>query len=212
MKNRLYFTDKDGFTLLEILIAVAILTIIFSIVYGSFVQTRKAISRAEDAVSELRGIRAAFIRMMMDVNMAFLSKNNENTFFVGTDNYTDGYPDDTIDFTTFSHTIRWKDALESDQTEVGYYIQRDFEGNTILMKREKKRIDTSPLYGGRSLELSEDIAGLNFRYLEDGAWLDSWDSRVSNKLPEAIEITLIVRDEKDREREYRTIVDIPLSR
>lgn len=204
-----------GFTLMEVLIAIAILAIVMAIVYGSFVQTRRVIDRAEGAVEELRGVRVAFNRMMLDLNMAFISpndKDNEYTVFVGTDSDANGYPDDSIDFTSYSNRIRNKDAKESDQMEVGYYLKRDYEGNAVLMKREKKRLDKNPMYGGKSYEITEDIVGLNFRYLEKGAWYDSWDSRAksSDKLPEAVEITIIVKESDEVERSYKTVVDIPL--
>ena len=200
-----------GFTLMEVLLATAILGIVMMIVYGSFVQTRLVIGRTEASVDGLRGIRAVFSRITNDVGMAFLSTANDNTFFVGTDDYVAGYPGDQIDFTSFSHVRRNSDAMESDQMEVGYYLRKDFEGASILMKREKNRIDTNPMYGGRTYELCEDIVGLDFRYLDEGIWLESWDSRVSKKLPEAVEITIIIKDSGGAERSFRTITEIPLS-
>ena len=213
----IFFKGKStgGFTLMEVLIAITILAIVLAIVYGSFVQTRRVISSAEASVSELRGVRAAFNRLTRDINMAFVTKppgsNTDNpTIFVGTDDYAYGYANDSIDFTAFSNNIRKKDAKESDQMEVGYYIKRNFEGKSVLMKREKRRVDSSPLYGGKSFEISEDIVGLNFRFLEKETWLDNWDSRVSNTLiPEAVEITIIIKDIKEVERSYRTIIEIP---
>ena len=201
-----------GFTLMEVLIATAILAIVMAIVYGSFVQTRMVIGRTEAVVDGLRGIRAAFNKITSDLSMAFRSENNENTFFVGTDDYAGGYPSDRIDFTSYSNRIREKDAKESDQMEVGYYIERGFEGGSVLMKREKKHIDENPTFGGKAYELSEDIPGINFRYLDKGAWLDSWDSRVSDSMPEAVEITIIAKDINGTERSYRTVTEIPLGR
>lgn len=196
---------------MEVLIATAILAIVMALIYGSFVQTRRVIGRTEAAVDGLRGIRAAFSRITSDVNMAFLSTSNDNTFFVGTDDYEGGYPGDQIDFTSFSHTRRRSEARESDQMEVGYSLRKDFEGASVLMKREKNRIDANPMYGGRTYELCEDIVGLDFRYLDEGTWLESWDSRVSKKLPEAVEITIIVKDSNGVEKSFRTITEIPLS-
>src|SRR3990170_8811056 len=206
--------NDSGFTLMEVLIATAILGIVMAIVYGSFVQTRRVIGRTEAAVDGLRGIRAAFSRITNDVGMAFLSTNlpfNDNTFFVGTDDYEGGYPSDKIDFTSSYHILRDSDAKESDQMEVGYYLRKDFEGASVLMKREKNRIDVNPMYGGKTYELCEDIVGINFRYLDDGAWLESWDSRVTKKLPEAVEITIITKDSTGTERSFRTVTEIPLS-
>ncbi len=211
--------DTHGFTLMEVLIATAILAIVLAIVYGSFVQTKRVIGRAEGAVNELRGVRAAFNRIMWDLSMAFVSpqlpdQTDTSTFLVGRDDYAAGYPNDSIDFTSYSNRIRNKDAKESDQIEVGYYLKKSFDGGSVLMKREKKRIDKNPMSGGKSFELSEDVVGLNFRYLDEGAWLDSWDSRTKSSaaIPEAVEITIIVKNSNGTERSYRTITEIPLGK
>lgn len=201
-----------GFTLMEVLIAIAILAIVLSTVYGSFVQTRKVIDKAEASIEELRGVRAAFTRMMQDVSMAFIVKDNDKTFFTGTDDYSEGYATDSIDFTSYSNRIRNNDAKESDQIEVGYSLKRGNEGKAVLIKRVKKRIDDNPGYGGDSYEISEDIVGLDFRYLDDDAWVDSWDSRVNKTIPQAVEITIIVKDSSGNERTYKGIADVPLGK
>ncbi|MCC7201512.1 MAG: prepilin-type N-terminal cleavage/methylation domain-containing protein [Nitrospirae bacterium] len=203
--------SNSGFTLMEVLIATAILGIIMVTIYGSFVQTRRVIGRTESAVEGLRGVRAAFSRITSDIGMAFLSAANDNTFFVGTDDYEASYPSDQIEFTSFSHIRRSSDARESDQMEVGYFLRKDYEGASVLMKREKNRIDPNPTFGGRTYELCEEIAGLDFRYLDEGVWFESWDSRVTKKLPEAVEITLITKDGNGIEKSFRTIMEIPLS-
>lgn len=211
--KRMRETGTDhGFTLMEVLIAIAILAIVLSTVYGSFVQTRKVIDKTEASIEELRGVRAAFTRMMQDVSMAFIVKDNDKTFFTGTDDYSDGYFSDSIDFTSYSNRIRNNDSKESDQTEVGYSLKRGNEGKAVLIKRIKKRIDDSTGYGGDSYEISEDIVGLDFRYLDDEAWVDSWDSRVNKTIPQAVEITIIVKDSSGNERTYKGIADVPLGK
>lgn len=202
-----------GFTLVEVLIAIAILAIVLSTVYESFIQTRKAIGKTEASIEELRGVRAAFTRMMQDINMAFLVQNNDNTLFVGTDDFSESYPNDSIDFTSYSNKFRNKDVKESDQIEVGYYMKRGNEDSATLMKRTKKRIDENPGYGGDSYEISEYITGLNFRYLDqDGVWVDSWDSRVNKAIPNAVEITIIVKDSSGNDISYKTIAEVPLGK
>lgn len=203
---------RSGFTLMEVLIAIAILGIVMAIVYGSFVQTKRVIGMTEVAVDELRGVRTAFKRITLDLSMAFIVQNSENTIFIGTDDYYGGYSNDSVDFTSFANRMRNKDARESDQMEAGYYIERSYDGDSVLMKREKRRIDSNPTYGGKIYEISEEVLGLNFRYLEQGAWLDSWDSRVSKRLPEAVEITITIKDLNGTERSYRSIAEIPLGK
>jgi len=222
---------SEGFTLIEILIAVAILGVIMTIVYGSFVQTRKVIGAAEESVEGYREIRAAFRLMTHDIAMAYISTSKstsapiidwkEYTPFVGTDDYATGHPADSLSFAAFSHRPRTPDATESDQNEIGYFLRREVatldesegEEESSLMRREKKRIDLSPTTGGRVREVAGGILGIDFRYLDkNGAWFESWDSRSSaDPLPRAVEITLITKDRRGEERPYRTVVEVPLA-
>jgi general secretion pathway protein J len=208
-------SDK-GFTLIEILIAIAILGVIMTIVYGSFIQTRKVMGAAEASVEGYREIRAAFRLMTSDISMAFLSpQQKETTLFVGTDESAGGTPADNLDFTAYSHHRRDPEAKESDQTEIGYFLRKGLEEESALMRREKKRIDASPLSGGKVYEVSSNILGLDLRYRDsEGAWSDSWDSRATEgtpRLPSAVEITLIVQDRHGLEHPYRTVVELPLA-
>lgn len=213
VRTRIRVMDtNNGFTLMEVLIAIAILAIVLSTVYESFVQTRKAIGKTEASIEELRGVRAAFSRIMQDISMAFLVKDNDSTFFTGKDDYSEGYPSDSIDFTSYGNRIRNKDAKESDQAEIGYYLKRGNEGGAVLMKRIKKRIDASPGYGGDSFEITEDIVGINFRYLDNDSWVDSWDSSVNKTIPQAVEITIIVKDSSGNEKTFKSIAEIPLGK
>ena len=63
------------------------------------------------------------------------------------------------------------------------------------------------------------IGGLSFRFYDDaiGEWRDYWDSfeeegGTQDRIPDAVEIVLLLLDENGGEHDFYTIVDLPLAR
>ncbi len=211
--------ERNGFTLIEVLIAITILTVIMMVVYQAFTASTDGIRRAE-AVDELNSMaRVVFIRLVDDINGACLSLcgKDDNVSFVGEARRDKGLPQDSLKFTTLTNEIIVKDAKESDLHEVGYKLKKNdgtnqgsrIEGKEVfsLYRKEKKAIRVEPPVEGTEYLLTDEIAGLRFSYF-DGSWKDNWDSR--STLPKAVEVEIIFFDAEKRERSFRTIIDVPM--
>ena len=64
---------KHGFTLIEIMLALAIMAFVTSIMWGTFTQTAKVKKRIEAAQDRTHTVRVALMRMSREIEMAFLS-------------------------------------------------------------------------------------------------------------------------------------------
>ena len=95
---------KRGFTLLEVILAVTVLALIGTMIYGGFSQTALNKARIEKDVDESRVVHMALARITRELQMAFVSTHvnpsldlrPSNTAFIGKDNGRD----DRIDFTS----------------------------------------------------------------------------------------------------------------
>jgi general secretion pathway protein J len=200
---------RSGMTLVEVLVALGILGIVGSLVYGGFVQTFKNKARVEQDLDRYHVIRLALERMSRELSMAFVSAHInpntmlqvKNTAFVGTER--------RVDFTSFSHQRLLRDANESDQNELGYFLARHptRSGVSVLARREQHRIDQDPLSGGKVMILVEDVERLELEYLDpmSSTWVRTWDTRQAalqgNRLPAQVKILLTVpHPVKKRER------------
>lgn len=208
--------QNKGFTIIELLIAITILLIIMTVVYQGFTVSTDGVRRAE-AVDNLNDTaRIIFLRLTDDINTAYLP--DKNAIFVGEAKRDGKYPRDTINLTSLSNQIIVKDAKESELHEIGYFLKEASDHKASgkdkpasLYRREKKTIGKEPpLEGGNSYELTEEIAGLRFRYYDGSKWKDNWDSRTNKTLPKAVEIELTLLDEDKKERSFRTIIDVPM--
>ena len=216
---------KRGFTLLEVILAVTILALIGTMIYGGFSQTALNKARVEEDVDRSRVVHMALERMVRELSMAFVSTHVNpsldlrvsNTAFIGKDNGRE----DRIDFTSFSHRRLYRNARESDQNEISYFVTEhpDDPDIKVLARREQNRIDDDPRKGGKSQILLENVEEFNLEYFDPllSDWVQTWDTvntlAQPNRLPTQVRIRLAVTDPRhpSQPQVFGTRVDIPLT-
>ncbi len=195
----------SGFTLLEVLLAMAILAVIITVIYTSFSTAERNIKQAEESRDDTDVARTLISRLSDDIANAYVSPSMNQqgatlTIFYGKKEEVGDGEDkvrhDDIYLTTLTNWRR-PDTQEMDLWEVGYYFKEKPEGQGYALYRREKRIlskDTPALEGGDEYEITDRVVNLQFRYTSDGKnWVDEWDSRskpVGFLLPKAVEITL----------------------
>ncbi len=212
-----------GLTLLEVMVAVAILAMVSVLIYGAFDglnRGKKNLGRLNDRYHQGR---AALERMSLELSSAFLSQHQPPTeqqirrltIFAG----STGSPADRLDFTSFSHRRLMHDAHESDQNEISYFGSPDpnVSGKIDLARREASIIDIDPKRGGEVNVLVDDIELFDLRYLDPmtGMWTETWDTMQAtgqpNRLPLEVKITLVLKGGADgKPITFVTKVPIPM--
>ena len=190
---------QAGFTLAEVMIAVTVLAFIGLLTYGVFGNTLETRRRAMKVATRYHEVKQGMNRMAREISMAFLSHHRDcddrRTYTIFKKDSSGG--SDSLVFTSFSHIKIRKDANESDQNELSYFVEPDKENNGIhtLYRREANRIDDEPEKGGEVYALIEDVDNLKFEFYndKDDDWEDDWDTENSdfrNRLPLFVKITL----------------------
>jgi general secretion pathway protein J len=202
-----------GMTLLEILVSLAILAMISLLLYGAFDSMSRGKRGEALRADRARQGREAVLRITRELQSAFLSMHNPQvpalqtrvTAFVG----TNGAPFDRIDFQAFAHTRVEKEAKESDQAEVGYFVAQDpsvdHEKNDLVRREQTQPSQSTenfpfnPKKGGVINVVAEDVELFDVRYLDPmtGLWVESWDTTQTmaqpNRLPLEVKITLTLK-------------------
>jgi general secretion pathway protein J len=197
--------SSRGMTLLEILVSVSILAVIGLLIYGAFDSMGRGRKGEQMRADRAHQGRDAMARMMRELQSAFISLHNpqnpalitRTTAFVG----QSGGTYDRIDFAAFAHRRIDRDAKESDQAEVGYFVLKDPDvaDKYDLCRREQTPIDIDPRRGGITNVLAEDVLEFDVRYLDPmtGLWVEQWDTTQVNlqqgRLPLELKITLVMR-------------------
>ena len=226
-RRALFRRQLRGFSLIELLIAIAILAAITSLLYGSFA----ALKRSKDGLSRLqdrqREARLAMSRVTRELQSAFLSAHIplnqalvvQKTIFKG----ERGTPADRVDFTAFANRRLERNAHVSDQCELSYFSSPnpDGSGTIDLVRRIDTEIDLEPETGGRIEVLATDIDLFDLEYLDaqTGQWQESWDTSQAtgqpDRLPLQVRVILVLnggsRSGVDRSRSaIRLVTKVPL--
>jgi general secretion pathway protein J len=215
---------QAGLTLIEVMVAMTMFAAVGALVYGGFSQTSKAKIQLEGQLNRYHEIRVTLERMARELSMAYVSEHQNpsaslqtmKTILLGKDS---GFGD-RIDFTSFSHQRMFRDAKESDQNEISYFLTDapDGEGK-VIARREQPRIDDHPEEGGRVEVMLEDVLEFNLEYLDSTSWqwVQSWDTSSglgqANRLPVQVKVMITVPGVTDaREREvFGTRASLPLT-
>jgi general secretion pathway protein J len=208
---------RRGFTLLELLVAMAIFSIIVSACYALFSATRGAARRAEFKAQMLQTARAALGALEDELRAAVMPASGFDTGFIGTNSGSEKQPLDRLEFVTASgHPAGLdKDNYDepdrlperSDLVQVRYWIEEDLSRKAHGLVRERHfdllPVSTRTLREEDVEEVAPEVVHVNLRYY-DTEWRDSWDTTQTRKMPKAVEITVHVRGEWNDEEVFET--------
>jgi general secretion pathway protein J len=190
-----------GLTLIEVLVAVAVLAMISTLIYAAFAAITRGKQNAGALSERFRVARMATDRMSRELSEAFLSAHVASTpaLITRVTNFLGSSR--RVDFTAFAHRRVVKDAHESDQNELGYFLATNAKNpNQLdLVRREKVLLDDQFARGGVVQVMVDDVDSFSLKYLDpmSGLWTETWDASSGaaqlGRVPLQVEITLIIR-------------------
>lgn len=177
--------SETGFTLVEVLVAVALLGMIGAMVFGSLVMTTNAVEAGREHAAKEQAIRRILRLMAEEIS---LSKRTAMYPWVGTNATQDGQPADILAFLAMSQELSTSAAKESETVRVVYTRERD---RLIRFVRRNLYTLTDTNESLDQMELADRVQAFNIRYYDDQnrLWIDEWPA--VPKIPKAllIEVT-----------------------
>ena len=189
-----------GLTLLEVMVAVAVLALVSIMIYGAFSVITKGQQRSGQLSERYRLGRLAMNRMSRELSESYLSLhvaatpalNVRTTAFIGNSR--------RVDFNAFAHRRITKDAHESDQCELSFFTVQNPKTKLLdLARREQVIPDDLPGKGGVVQILADDIDTFSIQYLDplSGLWTETWDSTSPagnyGRMPLQVAINLVLK-------------------
>jgi general secretion pathway protein J len=213
--------SQRGFTLMEVMIAIAVLAMIGGVTYKAFDGAYDLKSRVEKAEDRDQAVRGALNRIAREVSMSFLSEHYDKkrfrerpTFF----RLKDGRGEADLTITSFAHERLSIDAKESDEAIFEYKLDRDDDGNNSIYRRVKPVIDEEWERGGEKAVLAENVLKFSVEAWEpkNREWRPEWDSNSiargnSVLIPPRVKISITIKDENGKERTWSTQARIHLN-
>jgi len=207
--------NHDGFTLIEILVASTIASIILIMVYTSYHSIIKTIQDITGYSEYYENINLAITKIDSDISNAYFNKDNPKIAFIG---IVSG-DNSTFNFVTVNHrSFNVKGSIKkpvhvSDVNEIGYYLKEDPQIHELfyLMRREQPHYDDDPESGGSESKILENVMGLKIEFKMRNDWTDTWDSRETKRFPEIIRTKIRVKTYTGKEEEFIFLSRVDMS-
>jgi len=178
-------TCRKGFTLVEVLVSLTLLTIVIGSVYASFHTVQRAINRFDGISLKYHEARTALDLMRREIESSLFEglrgeeEKESPTRFIIRDRDVFGKSTSALHFTAFS-------SQYNSVQDIQYYIEQN-DDRLTLFKKQGPAVLSEDTY---TLELIEDIESFTVETLFDSKWVRTWNAEETGGLPERIRITI----------------------
>jgi general secretion pathway protein J len=203
--------SKGGFTLIEILIAIFIFSIVVTTIFGSFNFVFGKIDVIEEGMDAYEMAKDSLDRMTVDLESLFILQppaykipggdDTEDPFrFVGDITSVGGEDVGKLRFTALAHIPLDRQPRDG-VAEITYYVTVDEDGSKILRRSDRLDFTEPPSDLSGDPILCDNLKNLTFTYIDtEGDEMDTWNSDsadVDYATPRAIKIKLEIGNEEN---------------
>lgn len=219
LRSSLRHHPSRGFTLLEILIAISILSVVLTTVYAAYSGTLKVISELDEDSRAYQMARITLDRMSRDLSSlqrfedGFVLRSKKNA--IGSREFG------SLILWSAAHLAFEENELSGSPATVAYFVRENKGGGFSLWRSDRAGARPSPDQAETDgMIICEDLQALNLKfYDETGQEFDAWDSASvqtaqRGRPPALVQIELIMASVRDAEKPYRftTRVFLPVRR
>jgi general secretion pathway protein J len=196
-----------GFTIIELLIALSILSVIAAAAVASFSSVNRIVDLQKKNDETVRDMRGFLERLDTEIGGAVYIEATEsmNGLF-----FTTILPQEYLELGTRGEIIAVQYIVEQNESDSGLIvlkkrtlynlIGKDFRGSTAGERTLPEPASLSEYqYGISEYVIRDDFSLLQLRFYDNGKWHESWDSEKMGGLPDSVELIFSLGDRKYRE-------------
>ena len=198
-----------AFTLVELMIALAIISVIATLSVTSFVTVRKVAEANRRNEELVRTIRWFANRLDVEISGAVWQRGAKQLVFESKRTEVEGKKVNSLVFTTISPQSVFEIGKREEIIRVEYEVKKNEEIDQLLVLT--KKVNYLPLANETNREplemlIWEDFSSFQMRFYRAGKWYDQWDTQKMNALPEKIELVFSLNN-----KDYREIFNVFIS-
>ncbi len=175
-----FLNTEEGFTLLELLIATALLAIILTALYSTFFLSQKAIDGLDESLIKLQECRNAVDVIGRETEALLYRQTNTHSFFRLEDRDIYGKQTSRLSFTAFS-------PLTYGLSAISYYVE---EKDGVLTLYKKMGNPYKPDDTVKGVDLIEGVDSFTVEVKQGDKWVKTWDTSETGNPPTEIRITI----------------------
>jgi general secretion pathway protein J len=184
-------SSNKGLTLLELLVAVALIGILSGVLYSSYFTVNRARDRAALGMEARREVATTLDLIRREVAASVFSRDDKTLRFVVEDRDNFGKPASTLELTTGAA------VADGSRPESGTYnVQyRLFEKDKRFMLTRSEQ-DTLMTSAKRiAYPQVEIVQGFLVECYDGSKWVRSWDTQLNGARPKLIRLTIQVEED-----------------
>ncbi|TRZ99647.1 MAG: prepilin-type N-terminal cleavage/methylation domain-containing protein [Deltaproteobacteria bacterium] len=200
---------RGGFTLLEILLALSVLSVLLLLLLSSFTGAAKVRETLSSRAREFRQIRLVLDRVGTDLMCAFATASREDSALSLREDQLSGMPAGTLTFTAFQIPDGDSGHPPAEIVKIRYFPRIGADGVTIEIHREQSDL---PFIGNkiplRESPVADRLRGFTVEAFDGTTWVKVWPAGgTKTSLPKKVAVTLV----DERGGTYRREVPIRLA-
>jgi general secretion pathway protein J len=210
-----------GFTIIELLIALSILSVIAAAAVASFSSVNRIVDLQKKNDETVRDMRGFLERLDTEIGGAVYIERDKSTLFfsqrkdTATESmnglfFTTILPQEYLELGTRGEIIAVQYIVEQNESDSGLIvlkkrtlynlIGKDFRGSTAGERTLPELASLSEYqYGISEYVIRDDFSLFQLRFYDNGKWHESWDSEKMGGLPDSVELIFSLGDRKYRE-------------
>lgn len=195
---------ENGFTLVEVLLAVSLVAMMAALVFGSLYMTMSAIETARTNSANEQIVRST-LRVMADE--LSVGESRQANPWIGINGLLDGRPADSVAFLTMGQFRGAESAKDTELARIVYTREGD-----RLLRFVRRNLHGLTDESVELVELATKVKGFNVRYYDGTSklWIDEWTGR-GTESPKAILLELTLLQEKAELQTVRQWVSVGAS-
>jgi len=186
--------NTKGFTLIEVLIAFAILSVVLASLYSTFFLSHKAVDALDESLLKVHETRMTIGIMRREVDSLLYGLRNKHSSFKVEDRDEYGKQASRFTFTAFSH-------LAPGLSRITYYVE-EREGMLTLMKHVESAYNLSSegdVYSeSKGVDVIDGVDAFIVEVKNGDEWVKIWDAGEAGRIPEEIRVTINVMIKEKR--------------
>lgn len=191
-RKRIAHRLLEAFTLVELLVAMSILSIIAAVSYTSFVSVRRTAEANRRNEERMREIRNFLERLDSELASTLYVRQDKGTLFFSRRFEIGGEKVNNLLFTAIEPQEYFEVGKRGEVVQIAYEVTLSEGTEELLTVTKKLHYYTLP---PRDFDepveytIGDDFSSFVLRFRDDGRWVDSWDTEKLNRLPDGVELT-----------------------
>ena len=203
---------QEGFTLIEVLVAVAILAVVATLLFASFRQSFGTTERVSLDAVPFDQARGVFEIVGKELSSTVWSAANAKSVFLGQEKTESARRLDELTFTTDAHARVVPDATETRRAQVTYFLDPSGpQGAYRLVHQEETNLLSETAGSIQAVALAEHVSEFHLEYYDGATWRQKWDAKAEFRIPRAVRVTVVFSAPGGSgvERAFTTIFTLP---